>query len=155
MMIGLIAILMIQRRLVAGTVAILGTVALMVVIRDRLRVAYLATQFEPIYNKRHKCCFIVIASHQRARGNLAAFGIASVTAFLRNDTPFNAFVLVWRPALTGGLCPLCAGRASKCRHDRLDALEVSTAPNFRSTMRVPSENSRENQRVAYHSLESW
>lgn len=47
MMIGLIAILMIQRRLVAGTVAILGTVALMVVIRDRLRVAYLATQFEP------------------------------------------------------------------------------------------------------------
>lgn len=49
MMIALIAILMIQSRLVAGTVAILGTVALMVMIRDRLRVAYLATQFEPIY----------------------------------------------------------------------------------------------------------
>jgi len=86
-MIALIAILMIQSRLVAGTVAILGTVALMVMIRDRLRVAYLATQFEPIY--------------------------------------------VWRPALTGGLCPLCAGRASKCRHDRLDALEVHAGRQYR------------------------
>ena len=46
-MIGLIAILMIQRRLVAGTVAILGTVALMVVIRYRLRAAYLGSEFDP------------------------------------------------------------------------------------------------------------
>ena len=45
------------------------------------------------YSKRHKCCFIVIASDQRERGNLAAFGIASVTSFLRKCTLFNAFVL--------------------------------------------------------------
>jgi len=47
MMIGLITILMIQCRLVAGTVAILGTVTLMVVIRDRLRAAYLGSEFDP------------------------------------------------------------------------------------------------------------
>ena len=53
-----------------------------------------ADQRPPIYSKRHKSCFIVIASDQRKRGNLAAFGIASVTSFLRNDTLFDAFVLV-------------------------------------------------------------
>jgi hypothetical protein len=53
-----------------------------------------ADQRPPIYSKRHNGCFIVIASNQRERGNLAAFGIASVTSFLRNDTLFSAFVLM-------------------------------------------------------------
>src|SRR3990170_5241552 len=54
------------------------------------------------YSKRYKGCFIVIASDQRERGNLAAFGIASVTSFLRNDTLFNAFVLAITSRLNRG-----------------------------------------------------
>ena len=39
-------------------------------------------------------------SDQRERGNLAAFEIASVTSFLRNDTLFNAFVKVRSRSVT-------------------------------------------------------
>ncbi|MBI3780462.1 MAG: hypothetical protein HY278_05305 [candidate division NC10 bacterium] len=44
---AVISLLTIQRWLAFGTTAILGTVALMVVIRDRLRAAYLASEFDP------------------------------------------------------------------------------------------------------------
>jgi len=44
---ALVAILTIQRRLVLGTAMILGTVALMVIIRHRLRAAYLGSAFDP------------------------------------------------------------------------------------------------------------
>ena len=44
---AVISLLTVQRWLTLGTAAILGTVALMVIIRDRLRAAYLASQFDP------------------------------------------------------------------------------------------------------------
>jgi hypothetical protein len=44
---AVISLLTIQRWLSVGTVTILGTVALMAVIRDRLRGAYLASEFDP------------------------------------------------------------------------------------------------------------
>lgn len=44
---AVISVLTIQRWLALGTVTIIGTVALMVVIRDRLRAAYLASEFDP------------------------------------------------------------------------------------------------------------
>ena len=44
---AVISLLTIQRWLALGTATILGTVALMVIIRDRLRAAYLASEFDP------------------------------------------------------------------------------------------------------------
>ncbi len=44
---AVISLLTIQRRITIGTAAILGTVALMAVIRHRLRAAYLASEFDP------------------------------------------------------------------------------------------------------------
>ena len=50
------------------------------------------------YYKRNKCCYVVIASDQRERGNLPC--LPCITERLlrrlapRNDTPFIAFVLV-------------------------------------------------------------
>jgi hypothetical protein len=44
---AVISLLTIQRWLAFGTATILGTVALMAVIRDRLRAAYLASEFDP------------------------------------------------------------------------------------------------------------
>ena len=44
---AVISLLTIQRWLGLGTATILGTVALMAIIRDRLRAAYLASEFDP------------------------------------------------------------------------------------------------------------
>ncbi len=44
---AVISLLTIQRSLAIGTISILGTVALMVIIRDRLRAAYLVSEFDP------------------------------------------------------------------------------------------------------------
>jgi hypothetical protein len=44
---AVISLLTIQRWFAVGTATILGTVALMVIIRDRLRAAYLASEFDP------------------------------------------------------------------------------------------------------------
>ena len=44
---AVISLMTIQRWITIGTAAILGTVALMAVIRDRLRAAYLASEFDP------------------------------------------------------------------------------------------------------------
>lgn len=47
LVLALVSIATIQRRIALGTAAILGTVALMVVIRHRLRAAYLGSEFDP------------------------------------------------------------------------------------------------------------